>query len=194
MLTDWHPADPPAAIADIAAETERLGVGMASEPMTGALLRTLAASRPDGNLLELGTGTGLGTAWLLDGMTDAAKLTTVDVSASCSAVAARYLGADPRLIIVVRDATEWLSHEADGPYDLIFADSLPGKFEGFEAAWALLPPGGLYVIDDMRPQPNWPDGHGERVERLLADLDGRPDCALVRLDWATGIVVAVKVA
>lgn len=193
-MKDWHPADAPDAVADIAAETERLGFTMASEPMTGALLRTLAASRPDGNLLELGTGTGFGTAWLLDGMTAAARLTTVDISASCSAVATRYLGADPRLTIVIQDAAEWLERDAAGPYDLIFADSLPGKFEGFDAAWSLLPAGGLYVIDDMLPDPNWPAGHDAKVERLLADLDARPDCALVRLEWATGVVVAVKVA
>ena len=51
---------------------------MASEPKTGALLKTLAASRPAGRLLELGTGTGISAAWLLAGMDRAATLITVD--------------------------------------------------------------------------------------------------------------------
>ena len=49
-------------------DTEELGFTMASEPKTGALLAVLAASKPGGQFLELGTGTGLGTAWLLSGM------------------------------------------------------------------------------------------------------------------------------
>jgi len=43
-------------------ESEELGFTMGSEPRTGALLRTLAASKPGGRFLELGTGTGVGRA------------------------------------------------------------------------------------------------------------------------------------
>ena len=55
---------------------------MASEPKTGALLAALAASKPGGRLLELGTGTGLGTAWLLSGMDADSHLDTVDTDPS----------------------------------------------------------------------------------------------------------------
>jgi hypothetical protein len=49
----------PGPVPQIQEQTAALKFGMASEPLTGALLRTLAASRPGGRLLELGTGTGL---------------------------------------------------------------------------------------------------------------------------------------
>src|SRR5262245_29889350 len=58
----------PTAIEAIRQETEKLGFTMASEPKTGSLLRAMAAAKPGGRLLELGTGTGIGTAWLLSGM------------------------------------------------------------------------------------------------------------------------------
>ena len=41
---------------------------MNSDVLTGNLLRTLAASKPASAFLELGTGCGLGTSWILDGM------------------------------------------------------------------------------------------------------------------------------
>ena len=49
----------------------------------------------------------------------------------------------------------------------------------------------MYVIDDLLPQPNWPDGHGLQVEALVAAL-ARPDFITVRLDWASGLMVVVR--
>src|SRR6185503_12786071 len=68
----------PAGIADIVAETKALSFNMMSEAKVGALLAVLAASKPGGRLLELGTGTGHGTAWLLSGMDATATLDSVD--------------------------------------------------------------------------------------------------------------------
>src|SRR4051794_22116841 len=60
----------PAMLAALFRENEQIGFQLASEQRTGVLLRVLAASKPGGHLLELGTGTGVGTAWLLDGMAE----------------------------------------------------------------------------------------------------------------------------
>ena len=48
------------------------------------------------------------------------------------------------------------------------------------------------MIDDLLPQPSWPDGHGPRIEPLLAELEGRPELVCVRLAWSSGLAVAVK--
>ena len=80
MLDDQQPI-PPRQLPMIQEATKIHGFGMASEALTGALLRSLAASKPGGNLLELGTGTGLATAWLLAGMDVAAKLTDTEIEA-----------------------------------------------------------------------------------------------------------------
>jgi predicted O-methyltransferase YrrM len=58
----------PAALRGIVADTEAVSFNMISESKVGSLLAALAASKPGGRLLELGTGTGHGTAWLLAGM------------------------------------------------------------------------------------------------------------------------------
>jgi hypothetical protein len=59
-------------------------------------------------------------------------------------------------------------------------------------ALTLLAPGGLYVIDDLLPQANWPDGHGARIEPLLADLEALPGFSCVRLAWASGLALVVR--
>jgi predicted O-methyltransferase YrrM len=79
-------------------------------------------------------------------------------------------------------------------FDLIFADAMPGKYHDLEHALALLKIGGLYVIDDMLPQPNWPDNHAPRVAALIETLESRRDLRLAKLRWSTGIVLAARIA
>jgi predicted O-methyltransferase YrrM len=193
-MDDLAHLNPPAALPAILERTTALGFPMASEPRTGAILRVLAASKPGGHLLELGTGTGLSAAWLLDGMDRDATLVSVDIDPGPQAVARDILGADPRLRIVTEDAASFLRRQAAASFDLVFADAMPGKYEMLDAALALLRRGGLYVIDDMVAQANWPEGHASKVPRLVANLAAREALRIVSLAWSSGLVVAARVS
>jgi len=188
---DVFSTEPP-ALAGILRDGARVGFRLASEPRTGSLLRVLAGSKPGGRLLELGTGTGVATAWLLAGMDAATRLETVDSDPSVVEVARTHLGDDPRVRFNIAEGGDWLRRWSGGPFDLVFADAWSGKFSDLDAALRLLAIGGLYVIDDLLHQPSWPDGHGPRIEPLLAELEGRPDLACVRLAWSSGLAIAVK--
>ncbi|MEO1143411.1 MAG: class I SAM-dependent methyltransferase [Pseudomonadota bacterium] len=135
------------------------------------MLRTLAASKPNGNLLELGSGSGLATAWLLDGMNDGARLTTVDNDPALLSILDKHLGSDHRLAVICADGDEFISKIEGKRFDLIFADTWSGKYRLLPETLDLLSPGGLYVIDDMLPQPNWPEGHEQKVCALVASLE-----------------------
>jgi predicted O-methyltransferase YrrM len=182
----------PPALAAILAETASLSFDMISEAKVGALLATLAASKLAGRVLELGTGTGHGAAWLLFGMDAASTLDTVDTDERVVSVARRHLGADARVRFHVMDGAEFLASRALGEFDLIYADAWPGKFSHLESALALLRPGGIYVIDDLLPQPNWPEGHAPKVPALVDDLERRPGFTTVRMAWASGLMLVVK--
>jgi predicted O-methyltransferase YrrM len=182
----------PAAWREIDARSRARGFDMPSEAGAGAMLRMLAAAKPGGLLLELGTGTGLATSWLLDGMGQGASLVSVDIDPEVQAVARAVLGGDPRVAFVIKDGLDYVRAQPPASFDLIFADAWPGKYEGLDGALALLRPGGLYVVDDMSPQPNWPQGHQPRVDELTARLKSHPDLATVTLDWASGLVVAAR--
>lgn len=165
---------------------------MASEPQTGSLLRTLAASKPGGRFLELGSGTGLSTAWLLDGMDGGAHLTTVDNDERVLSILTTHLGGDPRLTVVCADGDVFLGTHKTHQFDFIFADTWAGKYHSLDAALALVRPGGLYVIDDMSPQTNWPIGHADKVAHLIATLEKRQDFHITKMSWASGIIVAAR--
>ena len=194
MLDACRPT-PPMAVAGIERETRAVGFAMASDAWTGSLLRALAASKPGGNVLELGTGTGLATAWLLDGMDEASRLMSVDNDESVVSIARRHLAHDTRVTFTVADGASRIAmllaeHQT---FDLVFADTWPGKYTHLEEALQLVRIGGLYVVDDMLPQPNWPDDHPPKVERLIAALTARPDLRVAALSWSTGLIVATKV-
>jgi predicted O-methyltransferase YrrM len=182
----------PAALDAILERTQALKFNMASEPRTGALLRTLAASKPSGRLLELGTGTGIATAWLLAGMDAGSTLISVDSDAQVQAVAREFLGTDGRLALVAEDGAAFLRRQLPESFDLVFADAMPGKYEALDDALAVVKSGGFYVIDDMLPQPNWPQGHAEKVPVLLDRLTTDPRLVVAPITWASGVVVAVR--
>src|SRR4029078_7145199 len=108
-MNDMAIARMPRALAAIQADTTKLGFSMASERKTGALLAALAASKPGGRLLELGTGTGIGTAWLLAGMDAGARLDSVDNESSAQDIARRHLGDDRRVTFHLGEGAEVLA-------------------------------------------------------------------------------------
>ena len=184
---------PPARLERILEHTRDIGFDMASETRTGAFLRTLAASKPGGRLLELGTGTGVGTAWLLDGMDAAARLISVDADPAVQQIARNALAGDPRLSLQIEDALAFLARQPAGSFDLVFADALAGKYEGLHEALRVVRRGGFYIVDDLLPQPNWPEGHAAKVPRLLADLSHHPEFSVLPLAWASGLLMAVRI-
>jgi predicted O-methyltransferase YrrM len=182
----------PAALASILERTRALSFNMASEPRTGALLRALAASKPSSHLLELGTGTGIATAWLLSGMDGNSTITSVDTDPQVQAVARECLGSDPRLSLVTEDGASFLRRQPSQSFDLVFADAMPGKYDALDDALAVVKSGGFYIIDDMLPQPNWPEGHAEKVPVLLDRLTADHRFVVAPLTWASGVVVAAR--
>lgn len=191
-LNDLDLVQPPVSLVGIEARTHAMGFDMASEPHTGALLRALAASKPGGRLLELGTGTGVATAWILAGMDAGTTLTSVDVDARHQEVAREFLGSDSRLTLVLEDGRDFLKRQRGESYDFVFADAIPGKFEGLEDCLRVVKPGGFYIVDDMTPLVKWPKAHVERVAQLVGRLAGDDRFALAPLSWATGLIVSVR--
>ncbi|MGI9433283.1 MAG: O-methyltransferase [Geminicoccaceae bacterium] len=179
--------EPPAVVAQLLDEASRLGFSQSCDPRTGALLRLLAASKPGGRFLNLGTGVGVSSAWLLDGMNANAELWTVDIDAERSRVAKTHL--DERLRIVVEDAATFMQGAlaADKRFDLIFADAIPGKYKNLDLALNLVAPAGFYVVDDMPPKDEWP-GALILMDHIAAD----PRFTTLKLDWATGHFLAVR--
>jgi predicted O-methyltransferase YrrM len=181
----------PGQYQSIKAASDQLEFNMASDLYTGSLLKTLAASKPNGRLLELGAGTGLATAWIVSGMDEKSSLTAIENNEILIDVAKKNI-IDNRVEFVLADGYKWITDYEGEKFDFIFADAMPGKYDLFNETIAMLNNGGLYIIDDMLPQPNWPVGHDEKVNGFIKDLEKRNDLLLTKMNWSTGIIIVTK--
>jgi predicted O-methyltransferase YrrM len=171
--------------------TNALRFAMASDIYTGSLLKTLAASKPSGRFLELGSGTGLATAWIVSGMDKNSSLTAIENNEILIDVANKNI-VDSRVTFLLDDAYKWIKDYSGEKFDFIFADAMPGKYDLFDETISMLNSGGLYIIDDMLPQPNWPKGHEEKVKLFINNLETRADLVLTKMNWSTGIIIVTK--
>lgn len=190
-MTDTITARIPDEYEKIKEATNELKFNMASDLYTGSLLKTLAASKPSGRFLELGTGTGLATAWIVAGLDNKSSLLTIENNSLLIGVAKKYI-TDSRVEFMLADAYEWIAGYQGEKFDFIFADAMPGKYDLFDETMGILKHGGLYIIDDMLPQPNWPPGHENKVDEFIKRLEERNDLLLTKMNWSTGIIIVSK--
>jgi predicted O-methyltransferase YrrM len=191
-MNDLNILDKPKIHSEIESKCIEIGFTMPSDLYIGSLLKTLIASKPNSNLLELGTGIGLSLSWMIDGMDKESKLISVDNDTKLTDIVKKFFGQDKRVDIICADGTEWIKNYNESKFDLIFADAWPGKYSEIDETLKLLKVGGFYIIDDMLAQPNWPNGHQENVDKLIEYLENREDLNLTKMNWSTGIIIATK--
>ena len=119
-------------------------------------------------------------------------LTSVDNDPEAQSIALKYLSHDPRIKIVCEDGGTWLQNNESQHYDFIFADAWPGKFSHLELSLNMLSIGGIYIIDDLLPQDNWPEGHAPRVQILMQEIESNLNLTSTCMAWASGLMLVTK--
>jgi len=191
-MNDTNIQDIPKIHTEITRKSEEIGFTMPSDLYVGSFLKTLIASKPNGNFLEIGTGIGLSLSWMIEGMDADSKLISIDNDQELISIASSYFGDDDRVEVVCKDGADWIKEYSGAKFDLIFADAWPGKYSEIDEVLNLINVGGFYIIDDMTKQPNWPAGHEDNVIELTAYLEQRKDLQLTKMNWSTGLIMAVK--
>ena len=182
----------PEVYSRIVEKSKEIGFTMPSDIYIGSFLKTLIASKPKANILELGTGIGLSLSWMIDGMDGESRLISVDNDPELIKTVKNLQKDDPRVEIICEDGSKWIKTYNGDKFDVIFADAWPGKYSEINEILDLIQVGGFYIIDDMVPQPNWPEGHEKNVKDLIQYLENRKDITLTKMNWSTGVILAVK--
>jgi predicted O-methyltransferase YrrM len=142
--------EPPLVCRALELERE-LGFERSSIPEVGRLLHVLAGQRGRARVGELGTGCGVGAAWIVSALPPAVPFVTVELDETLARAAAELFAEDANVRVLQGDWHELMPPEA--PFDLLFYDG-GGKqhpeLDG-EQVVGLLAPGATIVMDDLTP-------------------------------------------
>jgi len=182
----------PARVAAALARAEAARFPLSSEHGVGRLLSALAAGVPaNGRILEMGTGVGVGMAWMVEGLgrrTDV-EIFSIELDAKTHAIAS---SADwpPYVKLLQGDV---LAHLGGlGTFDLIFADAQGGKWEGLGRTIAALRPHGILLVDDMTPLDGWDDHQRRKKDEVRDTLLTHPDLVAAELAESSGMILSVR--
>ena len=158
---------------------EELGFERSCTEDVGRLLHVLAASRGRERVAEIGTGTGVGAAWIVSALPPQTPFFTAERDEARAARAAALFADDPNVHVLAGDWRELLPPQA--PFDLVFfdAEKQARPQEDGELVLGLLAPGGIAVLDDMTPGRPGPDPIREfwlgRTDLLATELLTAPE-------------------
>lgn len=139
----------PPLVEKALALAKRSGFTRSCSVETGRLLQVLAGARGLERAAEIGTGTAVGSAWILSALDPEVAFVTVELDGERARAAAGLLAEDEAARVLHGDWREVLPPEA--PFDLLFADGGGQLTKSDESLLGLLAPGGILVLDDLTP-------------------------------------------
>ena len=194
-IADWQPEDP----ALLAARQRAAEVGVATvDPATGAVLRLLASGVGARTAVELGTGAGVSTLWLLRGLRPEGVLTTVDSDGEHQRLAKASLSdaevPNGRVRLISGRALEVLPRLSERAYDLVFCDAARSENADYlTAALTLLRPGGLVVFNGALgrvPEPSARDAETVAMRGLAVLVRDEPRLTASMIPVGGGLLAA----
>lgn len=122
-------------------------------PGAGAVLRLVATMLRARTVVEIGTGTGVASLWLLRGMDPEGVLTTIDPDAENQRAAKEAFAEDGvragRARTIAGRPRDVLPRLADAAYDMVLVGAdTPHLADHVEQGLRLLRPGGVLVLDE----------------------------------------------
>lgn len=132
----------------------------------GKFLQISSGLKRKARIAEIGTGYGVGSAWILSGMSPDSKLITIDHDQE-QIEQVRKIFINHKIEILQGD---WKSILPYGPFDFVFIDIKEAKFNEADLVIDTVNLDGIIILDDFTPMEHWPDA-----------WKGKPD--IVREKW-----------
>jgi predicted O-methyltransferase YrrM len=144
----------PPLVARARAAAAELGFTKSCRDEDGRLLHVLAGGRGIERVAEIGTGAGVGTAWLAAALPPGVPLFTAEQDEELAAAARSLFADDHDVNVLIGNWRVVLPPHA--PFDLVFVDD-GGAKDDPDAAVGLAAPGATVVMDDFSADWDGPD-------------------------------------
>ena len=157
----------------------------------GQLLAVLTASIKQGTIAEIGTGYGVGTAWMAANLTNDVFLISIDNDRS-KINSVRTIFHQKNVKYIHSDWQEILNY---APFQLIFADGGKAKEQHPDMLVEALAVGGMILIDDLTPIEYWPEEWKGKTDKVREYWLSHPYLQAVelRVTPKNSVIVATKV-
>ena len=140
---------------------EQMNYSDSTSREVGRLLQLLASQSLSGVLVEIGTGCGVASAWIVSALAPGASFFTVEANVARAAAARALFDAYPNVHVVHGD---WRQLLRIGQFSLLYAGLESPRLSEADRLLQTLRPGGLIVLDRLNP-----------IEQLPEDLRRKPD-------------------
>ena len=157
----------------------------------GQLLAVLTSSIKQGTIAEIGTGYGVGTAWMAANLTNDVFLISIDNDRS-KINSVRTIFHQKNVKYIHSDWQEILNY---APFQLIFADGGKAKEQHPDMLVEALAVGGMILIDDLTPIEYWPEEWKGKTDKVREYWLSHPYLQAVelRVTPKNSVIVATKV-
>ncbi|XOV85155.1 MAG: O-methyltransferase [bacterium] len=161
----------------------------------GSLLQTICSSLDCAKVGEIGTGAGVGTAWLAAGLSPRSSLTSVEIDKGLHEAVSKLFRSHESVKLLNDD---WRGEfKSQSPYDLLFADGGGvgnTQSSGWEEIANLVCTRGIIVIDDLTPEELWPPSWRGKPDpkRELAFNSGYFMSTEIRTSSETSALIMVR--
>lgn len=143
---------PPPLVHEALRLAERMGFASSCAPEVGRLLHVLAGQHREGCIAEIGTGCGVGAAWIASALAPGVSFVTVELNPERAGAARALLAPFPNVRVLHGD---WREILRCAPFAMLFPDAADAKTEAPETVLTALRPGGLVLLDDLTPESRW---------------------------------------
>ena len=163
-----------------------------SLPEVGRLLYVLTSHIRQGRIGEIGTGCGVGTAWIVSALHPDTTCITIEIDSQLATLV-QQLFADKSNVSVLQG--DWHDLLTDAPFDLLFADGGKAKLAEPQTLITALKLGGLIVLDDLTPEEYWPpewQGQTDPIREFWLK-DPRIAATEIRVTAKNAVIIATRI-
>ncbi|QLE58561.1 O-methyltransferase [Nostoc sp. TCL26-01] len=163
-----------------------------SLPEVGLLLRVLTSHITQGRIGEIGSGCGVGAAWIVSSLHPDSQFITVEIDSHLATNVQQLFINRSNVTVLQGDWHDLLTY---APFDLLFADGGRAKIVEPEILITALKPGGFILLDDLTPEEYWPpewQGRSDPIREFWLK-DTRIIATEIRVTAKSAVILATRI-
>ncbi|MEH2240441.1 O-methyltransferase [Nostoc sp.] len=183
-------------IAPVVQQAESLAAQLeftqSSLPEVGRLLHVLTSHITQGQIGEIGSGCGVGAAWIVSALHPDSTFITIESDRHLAQLVQQLFADKSNVLALLGDWRDLLTY---APFDLLFADGGKAKLSEPQTLINALKPGGFILLDDLTPEEYWPpEWHGRTDPiREFWLKDARIAATEIRVTAKNSVILATRI-